>query len=182
MTVEIVFETHSTTEDNETGIATGWLPGRLSAAGREQAAALGRRRRGTVDAVFTSDLRRAVETVELAFAGTDTPVLHDWRLRECDYGVLNGAPRDAVLGDRGARLSSPYPGGESWQQAVARVAGVLRDLPVRWNGARVLVVGHVATRWALDHHLAGEPLEVLAREEFAWREGWEYRLDDDGGR
>jgi broad specificity phosphatase PhoE len=87
-----------------------------------------------------------------------------------------------VLGDRGARLSSPYPGGESWQQAVARVAGVLRDLPVRWNGARVLVVGHVATRWALDHHLAGEPLEVLAREEFAWREGWEYRLDDDGGR
>jgi len=28
MTIQIVFETHSTTEDNENGIATGWLPGR----------------------------------------------------------------------------------------------------------------------------------------------------------
>lgn len=179
VTVEIVFETHSTTEDNETGIATGWLPGRLSVVGREQAGALGRRRRGRVDVVFTSDLRRAVETVEIAFAGTGTPVLHDWRLRECDYGDLNGAPRDVELGDRSARLTTPYPRGESWGQAVARVAGLLRDLPVRWSGATILVVGHVATRWALDHHLAGVPLEILAREEFAWREGWEYRLDQD---
>jgi broad specificity phosphatase PhoE len=177
MTVEIVFETHSTTEDNETGFATGWLPGRLSAVGREQAAALGGRRRGTVDAVFTSDLRRAVETVEIAFAGTGTPVLHDWRLRECDYGDLNGAARDVVLGDRAARLSTPYPGGESWHEAVTRVAGLLRDLPVRWSGARVLVVGHVATHWSLEHHLAGARLDDLARDEFVWREGWEYRLD-----
>ncbi len=44
MTIRIVFETHSTTEDNERGIATGWLPGRLSAAGRAQAAELARRR------------------------------------------------------------------------------------------------------------------------------------------
>lgn len=44
MPIEIVFETHSTTEDNEAGRATGWLPGRLSARGREQAAELGRRR------------------------------------------------------------------------------------------------------------------------------------------
>jgi hypothetical protein len=30
VTIRIVFETHSTTEDNENGIGTGWLPGRLS--------------------------------------------------------------------------------------------------------------------------------------------------------
>jgi len=34
--IEIVFETHSTTEDNEAGRATGWLPGRLSEQGRVQ--------------------------------------------------------------------------------------------------------------------------------------------------
>jgi broad specificity phosphatase PhoE len=74
---------HSTTEDNEAGIATGWLPGRLSAQGRELAADLADgRRRAAVDAVFTSDLNRALETVELTF-GRDpvVPVLHDWRLR-----------------------------------------------------------------------------------------------------
>jgi len=31
VSVEIVFETHSISVDNERGIATGWLPGRLSA-------------------------------------------------------------------------------------------------------------------------------------------------------
>jgi 2,3-bisphosphoglycerate-dependent phosphoglycerate mutase len=45
MSIEIVFETHAPTEDNEHGIATGWLPGRLSARGRDNAAAMGQRRR-----------------------------------------------------------------------------------------------------------------------------------------
>ena len=33
MTVTLIYETHSTTLDNERGIATGWLPGELSEAG-----------------------------------------------------------------------------------------------------------------------------------------------------
>jgi broad specificity phosphatase PhoE len=62
MAVEIVSETHATTTDNEAGIATGWLPGELSAAGRDQARELGQRRRGeSPTAVFVSDLARAVE-------------------------------------------------------------------------------------------------------------------------
>lgn len=65
---EVVFETHSTTEDNERGVATGWLPGKLSAAGRDQAGEMGERRRADrIAAVFTSDLARAVETVSIAF-------------------------------------------------------------------------------------------------------------------
>ena len=44
MAIEVVYETRSVTVDNERGIATGWLPGRLSARGRELAAELGRRR------------------------------------------------------------------------------------------------------------------------------------------
>jgi hypothetical protein len=61
--VNIVYETHSLTEDNEKGIATGWLPGKLSAQGRQFASQLGdRRRKGGLAAVFVSDLHRAVET------------------------------------------------------------------------------------------------------------------------
>ena len=41
----------------------------------------------------------------------------------------------------GGDLSTPYPGGESWQQAVDRVGRLLGDLLPRWDGARVLVVG-----------------------------------------
>src|SRR5215471_11144341 len=101
------------TEDNERDVATGWLPGRLSAHGRDEAAKLGERRRDDgIDVVFASDLGRAIETATIAFGGTDLPVLHDWRLRECDYGEWNGGTTDRVHGDRAAYLDRPYPGGE----------------------------------------------------------------------
>jgi len=67
MAIEIVYETHSTIEDNEQGKATGWLPSRLSDAGRNNAAALGQRRcNDGLAAIFVSDLERAIETVEVA--------------------------------------------------------------------------------------------------------------------
>jgi 2,3-bisphosphoglycerate-dependent phosphoglycerate mutase len=175
VTIQIVFETHSTTEDNENGIATGWLPGRLSELGREQAAGLGKRRRADgVAAVFSSDLARSAETARIAFGGSAIPVLLDWRLRECDYGCLNGSAAAELRAHRAEHVDTPYPGGESWQQAVARVAGFVGDLPLRWSGQRVLVIGHVATRWGLEHLLLGTPLEDLAVRDFSWQPGWEY--------
>jgi 2,3-bisphosphoglycerate-dependent phosphoglycerate mutase len=178
MTVRIVFETHSTTQDNEAGIATGWLPGRLSALGREQAAELGRRRTDDgIGAVFSSDLARATETAAIAFAGSGIPVLLDWRLRECDYGSLNGSPAVEVHSHRLEHVDRPYPGGESWRQAAARVDSFVADLRSRWSGQRVLVIGHVATRWGLDHVLTGVPVEDLAVAAFAWQPGWEYTAD-----
>ena len=178
--VEIVFETHSLTEDNEAGIASGWLPGRLSAAGRDFAAALGRRRRDDgLAAVFSSDLGRALETAEIAFGYVALPVLADWRLRECDYGSRNGAPVGTVHDHRLAHLEDPYPGGESWHEATERVGWFLTDLLPRWAGARILVIGHTATRWGLDRFLLGADLAELITTEFGWQEGWEYRMDED---
>jgi 2,3-bisphosphoglycerate-dependent phosphoglycerate mutase len=137
MTTQIGFETHSTTEDNEHGIATGWRPGRLSATGREQARQLGdRRRHDGIEAVFTSDLHRAVETVSIAFGETDVPILHDWRLRECDYGTCNGLSLVEVHADRRRHLDDPYPGGESWREAARRVGRFLGDLSLRWDGTQ----------------------------------------------
>ena len=175
MTARIVFETHSTTEDNENGVATGWLPGRLSATGRVQAAEFGRRRAADgIAVVFSSDLARAAETAAIAFGGTTIPVLLDWRLRECDYGSLNGSPAAALHAHRAEYVDAPYSGGESWRQAAARVASFVADLSARWSGRRILVIGHVATRWGLDHLLLGAPLEELARQQFDWQPGWEY--------
>lgn len=177
----IVFETHSVSEDNECGVATGWLPGKLSDRGRALARELGVRRRDDgLAAVITSDLQRAVETTEIAFEGTRVPVMHDWRLRECDFGELNGALRETVHSDRFRWFDAPYPGGESWTAAIARVAMFLRDVPSRWGGQRILVVGHVATRLCLEHHINQVPLRALLNADFAWQEGWEYRLTHRG--
>ena len=176
MSVEIVFETHSITEDNENGVATGWHPGRLCARGRELARELGKRRgNDALAAVFTSDLRRAIETSEIAFEGSPIPMFRDWRLRECNYGELNGSP-SAEVHDRRRWLDRPYPGGESWRQAVARVGRAIGDIHHLFDGKRVLVIGHVATRWGLEHLANGKSLEELIAEDFDWQEGWEYRL------
>jgi 2,3-bisphosphoglycerate-dependent phosphoglycerate mutase len=170
--IELVYETHSTTVDNEQGRATGWLPGELSERGRARARELGRRRGDDgIAAVFSSDLVRAVETASVAFAGSAIPVLYDWRLRECDHGQLDGMPVAEVHARRPERLDRPYPDGESWRQAVARVGRFLGDLPLRWDGRRVLVIGHVATWWGLDHLIGGVPLEDLVEQDFAWRKG-----------
>ncbi|GIH04143.1 hypothetical protein Rhe02_22100 [Rhizocola hellebori] len=179
MGIELVFETHSWSEDNDLGLATGWLPGKLSERGRELAAQLGERRRDNgITAVFTSDLYRAVETATIAFDGSEVPILHDWRLRECDYGRLNGMPAAQLHQHKQAHLDHPYPGGESWRQAIARVNGFLDDLPSRWSGQRILVIGHVATAWAIEERVNGVPLEHQITHPFAWREGWEYRLQN----
>jgi bisphosphoglycerate-dependent phosphoglycerate mutase len=103
MVIEIVFETHSTSTDNEPGIATGWLDGELSRLAGARRSSWGERgREGGHAAVFTSDLARAVETAEIAFPGA------------------------------GVR---------------ARVGMFLADLPPVFEGGRILVIGHTATRW-----------------------------------
>jgi broad specificity phosphatase PhoE len=173
--VELVFETHALTTDNERGIATGWLGGSLSARGRRLAAELGERRRDDgIDEVLCSDLARAVETAEIAFAATHVPVTLDWRLRELDYGELNGASADVVARERLQRVDVPFPAGESYRDAAARVAEALDGLVADRSRRRVLVVGHTATRWALDHLLDGKRLEDVVAAPFDWREGWEY--------
>ncbi len=177
MSVNIVFETHSWSEDNERGIATGWLPGHLSERGRTAAAELGERRRGdAIAAVFTSDLARAAETAAIAFGDTGIPIIQDERLRECNYGRLNGMPVERLQAERARHVDEPYPGGESYRQVVEEVEAFLVDVAQSYDGRRVLVIGHSATRWALDHLLGGVALEHLVAAPFEWQPGWTYTL------
>ena len=175
--IQVVFETHSWSEDNEQGVASGWNHSRLSPRGRALARELGQRRADGLAAVFSSDLRRAAETAEIAFSGTATPVLLDWRLRECDFGEGNGKPAMAPGAGGGRFLDDPHLGGESWRQAIRRVGCFLGDLPLRWDEKSVLVIGHLATWRAMEHYLDGVPIEELVGAHFAWQEGWEYLLD-----
>lgn len=175
MAVELVYETHAITTDNEAGIATGWLPGTLSERGRESATELGRRRRDDrLAAVYVSDLARAVDTVRIAFAGSPLPVHVDARLRECNYGQLNGMPRERLDRERVGHLDAPWPGGESYRDVVSRTADFLEDLVRDRDGRRVLMVAHSANQWALEHLLHGVDLGELVRAGMTWQPGWEY--------
>lgn len=179
MPVEIVFETHATTTDNETDIASGWLPGRLSPTGRGQARELGERRRNDgISAVFTSDLLRAVETTTLAFAGSSQPVHLDDRLREANYGELNGSSRQALRAIQSQHIDEPFPGGQSYRDVVRRMASFLEELVTSHDSKRVLLIGHSATRFALDHLLTDISLEDVVTSPYVWQPGWSYTLPE----
>ena len=126
--------------------------------------------------MYSSDLGRAVETAEIAFGGTGIPVRLDRRLRECNYGELNGVPSARVAEEVAHRIDTPYPGGESYRQVVERVREFLDDLPTELDGKRIVLVSHAAPRWSLQHLLGGERLEDVVGAPFEWQPGWEYVL------
>ena len=177
MALGLVFETHSLSEDNERGRATGWLDGKLSERGRCLARELGDRRRGDgIVAVYVSDLGRAVETAEIAFAGSAMPIFREERLRECNYGLLNGVPRAQLDVEGPDSLDDRFPEGESWREAVRRVAMFLHQLAKDHDGDRVLMIAHMATWYAVEGVANGTALDDLFYAPFQWRESWEYSL------
>lgn len=128
---------------------------------------------------LTSDLRRAVETAQIAFPDGAPPLHQDTRLRECNYGRLNGSPVSRIAAQRLHRIDVPFPGGQSYRQVLVAMDAFLHDLADRRNGTRILLIAHSANRWALECLLTGASLEDLVTAPPAWRPGWHYTLPAD---
>ncbi len=185
--LRIIFETHATSLDNEEGLASGHYDGALSPTGEEQARELGRRHRKTeLQAVYCSDLEWSYRTAELAFEGREVVIVQDPRLRECDYGTLTRRPREEVEAVRAGYVEQPFPGGESYRQAVIRVREALAEMHQRHvqpgrghpgqGGTCVLIIAHRATQYGLERWLKGIRLPEAVQAPWAWQPGWEYQL------
>lgn len=182
MAVQLLYLVHGTTADNERGIATGWLPGELSATGVRQTLELGRQLAGTkLDAVYSSDLQRAVHSAELMFGGR-LSVTTDERLRERHYGTLDGQSAARVKARMEEHVTRPFPGGESYLDVERRMRSLLRDLLERHNGQRIALIGHQAPQLALEVLLRGRtwPQAIAGdwRRSGAWEPGWSYELTE----
>ena len=177
MGIEIVYETHSPTLDNERGFATGWNQGELSEWGRGQARELGERHADDIiDVVYSSDLQRATDTAEIAFGERSVEIRHDARLRECNYGDWNGAAVDLVHEDRGRYIDTAYPSGETYRQVVSRMRDFLSELATS-DARHVVVISHRAPWYAMEHLLNGVDLEDVVVAPFEWQPGWRYELN-----
>jgi broad specificity phosphatase PhoE len=176
--VTITYFVHGTTTDNENELATGWLPGELSETGKKQSQELKRQIADQkFDMVFCSDLKRAVDSANLVFGGRYT-VITDDRLRECDYGDLNGGPaavKDDMMNDC---IDQPFPNGESYRDVEARLEAFCKLLKEKCDGKHVAIVAHEAPQLALDVLLKGKSWEQAMAENWrhrrAWQPGWQY--------
>ena len=173
----VVFESHATSLDNEAGLASGWFDIALSATGEEQARQLGvRRRDDDFAAVFCSDLVRAFRTAEIAFGDRSRPIVRDARLRECDYGAFTRRPAAEIDERRAHHVATPFPNGESYEQVVGRVGAWLTEATTAFAGRTVIVIGHRATFYALEHLIKGIPLHEAVTATWRWQPGWTYRF------
>lgn len=171
----LIFETHATSLDNEGGLASGWFDVALSATGEEQPRALGvRRRTDPLDAVFCSDLARSFRTAEIAFGDRSVPIIRDARLRECHYGDLTRRGTSEIDRRRLSHLVDPFPNGESYQDVVDRVSAWLTETVPGIHVGTILVIGHRATFFALEHLLKQVTLYEAVTAPWAWRPGWTY--------
>jgi len=172
--MEIIFEAHSTSLDNEAHLASGWNDVELSEAGEQQAREMGQRYKGQkFDAIFCSDLQRSYLTAHLAF-GDKFPIIHDVRLRECDYGDMTQVDKKLVDDEKAARISVPFPHGESYEQCCSRMESILQEIKENYPNGRVMIVGHRATQYGLEHTVLGKSIVDAVTAPWSWQPGWKY--------
>lgn len=167
---------HGETELNSSERYWGRTDVTLSAAGLRQAERL-RDRLATekLNAVYSSDLRRASLTADTIASRHKLEVITCPELREIDFGQLEGLTFDQIgrLYPEVTRLwmeRSPelkYPDGESIYQLNNRVSDFMRRLEKHANEETILIVAHSGVLRTLACQLLG--IEPQHR--------WQIRLD-----
>lgn len=175
--VTIWFEAHSTSLDNEAKLASGWNDVDLSELGIKQNFELRDRCKDRkIDAIFCSDLQRSVKSAVPTSNSFHIPIYIDERLRECNYGVLTQKPKAEVDQEKPYRISQPFESGESYEDCMVRMKSFLDWLQNEFEGKTVLIVGHRATQYGLDHHISGKSLKTCVTDPWSWQPGWKYKL------
>lgn len=175
--VTIIFEAHGTTYDNENKVSSGHANAKLSPLGRKQAKQLGERYQDKhLDVIFCSDLSRSYETGEIAFGKRNVPVIKDRRLRECSYGDFTQYPSEKVKSLKKKYIKIPFPNGESYEQTAKRMKRFLQDLLKNYDGKTIMIIGHRATQYGLEHWVKRLSLEKVVTALWKWQPGWIYYL------
>lgn len=176
--ITLIFEAHGTTLDNEAHKASGWYDVALSPLGMKQSGEMGDRYKDdNFDAIFTSDLQRAYLSAEIGFAHKDWPIVQDKRLRECDYGDLTQHSSEEVDKEKPERVKVPFPNGESYEQAGERMRSFLQEIVNKYDGKKVMVIGHRATQFGIEHWVNGKSYKELTTTPFKWQPGWSYQFE-----
>ena len=135
---------HGETNENAAGIVQGWLDTELNEKGVAQAVAAAEGFSQPVDAIYSSDLKRAVRTAaEFRKRNTDVPYYEDARLRERNFGDAAGTHRDEHDWEQfwSVEDRSTIPNAEVITDFTKRVKDFLDDLKRKDYGA-VIVVAH----------------------------------------
>lgn len=147
MTYNLILLRHGNSVWNQKNLFTGWVDVELSAQGVSEAKRAGELLTSSglkPDVLYTSLLKRAINTAHIALDGMDRNWIEtkrSWRLNERHYGALQGLDKAETLAQYGPELFQtwrrsydvpppPIEDGNEYSQATdERYAGLGSDLP-----------------------------------------------------
>lgn len=178
--IKIVYFVHGTTTDNASNLCSGWMESMLNVLGREQAKNLGtisREREDNFDIIFTSDLKRAIESSKLAFPNNQKVI--DKRLRECNYGDFDGKHKSLV--NYKEHINEKFPNGESLEDVEKRVREFIEFIKKEYDGKKIGIVAHRAPQLAFEVITKKISWEEAINNDWRktgdWQPGWEYIIE-----
>ena len=139
------------TNHNAAGKFQGHLDSQLSERGRQQAAAVAKRLANVAfAALYSSDLKRAIQTAQPMVRETGHALIADARLRERGFGIFQNHSLHEIqekYPKEYARFSLRDPGyiipqGESSNQLTERTMAVFEEIAKRHAGECVVIVTH----------------------------------------
>ncbi len=156
--VEFIVLRHGETVENSQRICQGQTEGTLSERGWQQVKAVAMELSAySVDAIYSSPLRRAVDTaMAVQQYHTNINLQLDGRLMERRMGVMEGK----VFPD-GFDYTHPIPESESLDEVFARVKEVVHTLAAKHQGQTVLLVSHGITIRMVKCLVGNIPLSKL---------------------
>ena len=175
MELKIMYFVHGTTVDNTNGICSGWKQAELTDLGRKRAIELGKKREDmNFDVIFTSDLVRAIESAKLAFPNVKH--IQDKRLRECNYGDLDGKDKSLIVYED--HIDTPFPNGESLRDVERRISQFIIYLKENYKDKKVGIIAHRAPQLAFEVITKNISWEEANKNDWrktkSWQPGWEY--------
>jgi probable phosphoglycerate mutase len=166
----ILLARHGETDWNAVGRWQGHTDRALTERGRRQAIELAERLADVeLDAVYSSDLLRAVETAEPVAKRLGLPLQTLPELREVDVGTWAGLTRDEVAERfpdgfrRWSEWQTGWEEGETYDEMGERVVGAILRLASEHPGERILVVSHGGAIRALHAAAAGIDIATFRR-------------------
>lgn len=189
---------HGVTDWNREERLQGHTDVPLSDEGTAQARLLRRRLGATeIDAVWSSDLLRAVQTAEAIAQPHGLQVTRTAALRESGLGDWEGLTVAEIIARGDESLWNAYrrdatanrpPGGERLESVWERLAGCLVDIRECHMSGNIVVVGHGGSLRAIISQAVGGDIDVMRRfrldnasltiVEFAGQRSWLRLLND----
>jgi broad specificity phosphatase PhoE len=164
LTTHVIIIRHGQSQGNAQGRFGGHTDTPLSARGRKQAEATARALASEkLDAIYSSDLPRAIETASPLARLAGAPLITTDAFRERSVGVMEGL----TFEEAAERYPEQYQallhrdfehvleGGESYRQTLDRAAGKLDEVIGKHRGGRIAVFTHTGAICILILHLMG---------------------------